>query len=99
MSSQTVEITIEEALALVQNALPVLEAVPAIAPEAALASLAVSGAQALTPILFKIGNDLAAKGVIAAEAQADQLARLQKLMDFTGAEWQPSGAQNPPTAA
>ena len=96
MSAQPVELTIEEALALVQNALPVLEAVPAIAPEAALASLAVSGAQVVTPILFKLGNDLASKGVIAAEIQADQLARLQKLMDFTTAEWQPSGAQNPP---
>jgi hypothetical protein len=96
--SQTIEISIEEALALIQNALPVLEAVPAIAPEAGLASLAVSGAQVITPILFKMGNDLASKGVIAAEVQADQLNRLQKLMDFSASEWQPSTAGSGPTS-
>lgn len=94
MSAQTVEISIEEALSLIQNALPVLEAVPAIAPEAALASLAVSGAQVITPILFRLGNNLASKGIIAAEVQADQLSRLQKLLDFTASEWQPSVAES-----
>lgn len=91
MSAQTVELSIEEALALVQNALPILESVPAIAPEAALASLAASGAQVLVPILFRIGNDLASKGVYSTEIQTDQLNRLQKLMDFTSEEWKPSG--------
>lgn len=89
---KSIELSIEDALALIQNLLPVLETIPVIAPEAGLASLAVSGAQLATPILFKIGNDLASKGVITPETQADQLARLQKVLDFTGSEWKPSVA-------
>lgn len=88
---KTIELNIEDALALVQNLLPVLEAIPAIAPESALASLAVSGAQAATPILFKIGNDLAAQGVTDDSTQADVLSRYQKVLDFTGSQWKPSG--------
>jgi hypothetical protein len=90
MDTKTVELKTEDALTLVQNILPVLEAIPAIAPEAGLASLAVSGAQLATPILFKIINDLEAQGVIETDVQTAQLERLQKVLDFTGSEWKPS---------
>ena len=98
MDTKTIELSIEDALALTNNVLPVLEAIPAIAPEAGLASLAVSGAQVLTPLIFKLVNTLAEKGEISADVQADQLTRLQKVLDFSGSEWKPSVVPEPPKA-
>lgn len=92
MNESTIEIKIEDALALVQNLLPVLEAVPAIAPEAGLASLAVTGAQVVTPLVFKLYNNLAAQGAISVEDQQATLDRWNKLLDFSGGQWQPSTA-------
>jgi hypothetical protein len=113
-TASTIQIGSQEALALVQNLLPVLEAsIPAVGAAAGPIGLGVSGAAVAIPILIKLGQDLAEKGVIDDPTQADQITRFNAVADQiaklqagdrTGQpEWKPSGdappSQSPPPTA
>ena len=90
--AQNIKIGSQEALVIVETLLPILEAtVPQVGKSAGEINLGVSGAKTLAPVVARLIDNLAAQGVIAADVQSQQLAKLQKVLDFTGPEWTPSG--------
>lgn len=97
---QTISMTAQEGLGLVNTLLPILEvAIPGIA--GGPVGLGVSAALAITPVVIRLINRLAASGAIDAATQQAQLERVAGVLDFTGDTWSKSVvpiAASPPLA-
>jgi hypothetical protein len=87
-----VEIAAEDALAIVNQVLPVLEQYGALAgPEGAMAATAASLAQVAIPALIRLGEKLAASGEISTDQQQATLDRLNAVLTmFSQPQWRPS---------
>lgn len=90
MTLQSIELTAEQALAIVKTQLPLIETfIPQVGAAAGAITLGVTAAEALIPLLEKIpvGETLSV------DEQASLFSRVNGIVDgsaFAGAEWAPS---------
>lgn len=99
MDGQTVEIAAEDALAIVNKILPLLEQYGALAgPEGAMAAAAAGAAQLVVPALIRLGEQLTSKGLTTVEEQQATRDKYNGVLTMFGQpQWQPSTAGQEPT--